>query len=186
MFVTFVGTAYHRNHQNLHVFVISLWKQFFISHKKMGFCKGFVRKNLCLSCASHQFLWVCNSDDLGELTPSLHCCKAPGWRVPSTSGNYSGNSPACKHVLSSAWVPVWNVCLQKVRGLTLLMVVGFLLGTSSCWHWFCGPMSASPLHTKPSPMFCPDWEQKLWGHFLEPVLHVEMGIGSSDPIEISE
>lgn len=41
----------------------------------MSFGKGFVGKNLCLSCASHQFLWVCNSTDLDEVTPSLHCCR---------------------------------------------------------------------------------------------------------------
>lgn len=180
MFVTFVGTAYHRNHQNLHVFVISLWKQFFVSHKKIFFCKGLVRKNLCLSCASHQFLWVCNSTDLDEVTPSLHCsCMMSSLYIWQLQWKQS----CCKHVLSSACVPVWNVCLQQVRGLTLLMVVGLLLGTNSRWRWFCGLMSASPLCTKPSPMFCLDWEQQLWAHFLEPVLDVEMGWAALTPLK---
>lgn len=154
--------------------------------KKMGFCKGFVRKNLCL---------VPRTSFCGCVTPLIWVRLFPAYiavgswmRVPSTSGNYSGNSPTCKHVLSSARVPVWNGCLQKVRRLTLLVVVGHLLGINSCWHWFC----ASCLHPLSTQSWAPcfawraDWEQQLWAHFLEPVLDVEMGRGSSDPIEISE
>lgn len=72
------------------------------------------------------------------------------------------------------------------EGAHLARGSGIFIGDQFMLTLILWPHSASPLHTKPSPMFCPDREQKLWGHFLEPVLDVEMGIGSSDPIEISE
>lgn len=151
----------------------------------MFFCKGFVRNNLCLSCASHQFLWVCYSIDLDEVTPSLQCCRLLDDEFPLNLAIIV-ETVLLVNMFCLLPVSLCEMCVCKVRRLTLLMVVGVLLGTNSCWHWFCGPMSASPLHTKPSPMLCPDWEQQLWAHFLKLVLDVEVGMGSSKPIEISE
>lgn len=124
-------------------------KSCFISHKKLSFCKSFVRKNLspfCLVCTSTTPL-----TQLGFLP--LRITVGPGWRGPSAFNNYSGNDRDCKYVLPLCEA----VCLQKRSGLASLTVAGPLsgpiAGSPARRHRLSGSTPVSPLWAKPSQCF---------------------------------
>lgn len=142
----------------------------------MGFCKGFIGKNLGLSCASHQFLWVCNSIDLDEVTPSLddefplHLAIIVE-TVPLVSIFVLCLCPSLKYVFAEGEDTRLAHDGETFTGDQFML-------TLILWPHICIP---SP--HKAEPMFCPDWEQQLWAHFLEPLLDVEMGWGALSPLK---
>lgn len=148
----------------------------------MSFCKGFVRKSLCLICASPVFAGV---TPLTQLRLHLHRCRPLDDEVPLPLAIRVETlvNMFCPLPLS----PCETVCLQKVRGAHLAGGGRAFTGDQLMQPLTRWPHACIPSPGKATPHVVPRLRAAatgpfFWNHYLLG----KWGMGSSDPTEISE